>query len=78
MQTISVKLPDDVLERLDELARRTGEDRSALIRQSVGSLIDRKQSGSAHQKLAHLCGVFKGGAKDASVSEDYKERFGRD
>ncbi len=78
MQTVSVKLPDDVLGQLDELARQTGEDRSALIRQSVGSLVARKQSGSAHQKLAHLCGVFKGGAKDASVSEDYKQRFGRD
>jgi metal-responsive CopG/Arc/MetJ family transcriptional regulator len=78
MQTISVKLPDDVLGRLDELARQTGEDRSALIRQSVGSLVARKHSDSAHQKLAHLCGVFKGGAKDASVSENYKQRFGRD
>ena len=78
MQTVSVKLPDDVLGRLDELSRQTGEDRSALIRQSVGLLVANKHSGSAHQKLSHLCGVFKGGAKDASVSEDYKERFGRD
>lgn len=78
MQTVSVKLPDDVLGRLDELARQTGEDRSALIRQSVGALVAQKQSGSAHQKLAHLCGVFEGGPKDASVSEDYKERLGRD
>jgi metal-responsive CopG/Arc/MetJ family transcriptional regulator len=78
MQTVSVKLPDDVLGRLDELARQTGEDRSALIRQSVGSWVAKKHSGSAHQKLSHLCGVFKGGAKNASVSEDYKQRFGRD
>ena len=78
MQTVSVKLPEDVLGRLDELARQTGEDRSALIRQSVNSLVARRHSGSAHQKLAHLCGVFRGGAKDASVSEKYKERFGRD
>ena len=74
----SVKLPEDVLGRLDELARQTGEDRSALIRQSVSLLVSRKHSGSAHQKLAHLCGVFKGGVKDASVREEYKERFGRD
>ena len=78
MQTVSVKLPDDVLGRLDELSRQTGEDRSALIRQSVGLLVAQKLSGSAHQKLAHLCGVFQGGAKHASISEDYKERFGRD
>jgi metal-responsive CopG/Arc/MetJ family transcriptional regulator len=78
MQTVSVKLPDDVLGRLDELARQTGEDRSALIRKSVGLLVAKDHSGSAHQKLAHLCGVFKGGAKDASTSEDYKQRFGRD
>jgi Arc/MetJ-type ribon-helix-helix transcriptional regulator len=78
MQTVSVKLPEDLLGRLDELVRQTGEDRSALIRQSVGLLVANKQSGSAHQKLAHLCGTFKGGAKDASVSEDYQERFGRD
>lgn len=78
MQTISVKLPDDVVGQLDELARQTGEGRSALIRQSVGALVAQRQSGSAHRKLAHLCGVFKGGPKDASVSEDYKERFGRD
>lgn len=78
MRTVSVKLSDDLLGRLDELARQTGEDRSALIRESVDALVARKHSGSAHQKLAHLCGVFKGGAKDASVSEDYKEGFGRD
>ena len=78
MQTVSVKLPDDVLGRLEELARQTGEDRSALIRQSVGALVARKHSGSAHQKLAHLCGVFKGGAKDASVSEDYRKPDWRD
>ena len=78
MKTVSVKLPEDVLGRLDELSRQTGEDRSALIRQSVGLLVATNHSGSAHQKLAHLCGTFKGGATDASVSEDYKERFGRD
>lgn len=78
MRTVSVKLPDDVLGRLDELARQTGEDRSALIRQSVAQLLAKEHSRSAHQKLAHLCGVFQGGARDASVSEDYKERFGRD
>lgn len=78
MQTISVKLPDDMLGRLDELARQTGEDRSALIRKSVGLLVDKDHSGSAHQKLAHLCGVFKGGAKDASTSEAYKQRIGSD
>lgn len=78
MQTVSVKLPDDVLGRLDELSRKTGEDRSALIRQSVALLLTRKHSKSAHEKVSHLCGVFKGGPNNASVSEDYKERFGRD
>lgn len=78
MQTVSVKLPDDLMGRLDELARQTGEDRSALIRRSVGALVAQMLSGSAHKKLAHLCGMFQGGPKDASVSEDYKEGFGRD
>lgn len=78
VQTVSVKLPADILGRLDELSRQTGEDRSALIRQSVSLLIARRHSGSAHQKLTHLCGVFEGGAKDASVSKGYQERFGRD
>lgn len=78
MQTVSVKLADDVLGRLDELARKTGEDRSALIRQSVGLLLSQQHSTSAHEKISHLCGIFQGGATDASVSEDYKQRFGRD
>jgi metal-responsive CopG/Arc/MetJ family transcriptional regulator len=78
MQTVSVKLSDDMLGQLAELARKRGEDRSALIRESVGLLVAKKRGKSAHQKLAHLCGVFQGGAKDASVSEAYKERFGRD
>jgi metal-responsive CopG/Arc/MetJ family transcriptional regulator len=77
MQTVSVKLPDDVLERLDELARQTGENRSVLIRQSVAALMAIKRSDSAHQKLAHLCGVFKGGSKNASVSERYRQWFDR-
>lgn len=78
VKTVSVKLPAEVLGRLDELSRQTGEDRSALIRQSISLLVAKKHSGSAHQKLAHLCGVFECGVENASVSEDYKERFGRD
>lgn len=78
MQTISVKLPEELLVRLDDLARQTGEDRSALIRQSVNDLVTRKRSGSAHQKLAHLCGTFTGGPDDASVGDAYEQRFGRD
>lgn len=76
MQTVSVKLPEDMLGQLDELSRQTGQDRSALIRQSLGMLIAARHSGSAHQKLAHLCGIFEGGPSDGSVSEAYKERFG--
>jgi metal-responsive CopG/Arc/MetJ family transcriptional regulator len=76
MHTVSVKMPEDMLGRLDELSQQTGEDRSALIRQSVSMLIAARHSGSAHQKLAHLCGIFEGGAKNGSVSEDYKRRFG--
>jgi predicted DNA-binding protein len=78
MKTISVKLSDEMLGRLDDLAQKTGEDRSTLIRESVETLVANRHSRSAHEKLAHLCGVFKDGATDASSSEDYKERFGRD
>jgi metal-responsive CopG/Arc/MetJ family transcriptional regulator len=78
MRTISVKLSDEMLGRLDYLCLKTGEDRSSLIRESVELLVSQKYSRSAHEKLAHLCGMFKGGAKNASVSENYKERFGRD
>jgi predicted DNA-binding protein len=78
MRTISLKLSDEILGRLDDLSQKTGEDRSTLIRESVELFIANKLSCSAHEKLAHLCGLFKGGVKDASVSEDYKERFGRD
>jgi predicted DNA-binding protein len=78
MRTISLKLSDEMLGRLDDLSRKTGEDRSSLIRESVELFIANKHFRSAHEKLSHLCGLFKGGAKYASVSEDYRERLGRD
>jgi len=39
MKTLSLKLPESLLEKLDSAARKRGESRSALLREAIETII---------------------------------------
>lgn len=49
---------------------------SALLRQSVDDLIQRKGGRSAYDKAKHLCGIFSGPG-NLSTSKDYLKQYAR-
>jgi hypothetical protein len=49
---------------------------SALLRQSVEEMLQRKHTGSALEKVKHLCGIFSGPG-NLSTSKDYLKQYGK-
>lgn len=71
METINLKVPAGTKARL----RTLNPNISALLREEISRLLDRESDESAHRKVAHLCGVVKGGPKNASTSRDYLRKY---
>ena len=49
---------------------------SALLRQGVEEMLQRKRAGSALEKAKHLCGIFSGPG-NLSTSKDYLKQYGQ-
>jgi hypothetical protein len=71
METIMFKAPDGTKAKL----RRINRNLSALLRGEVEKLLDRRSNGSAYEKAQRLCGVIKGGARNAATSKDYLQQY---
>ena len=65
------KAPDGTKAKL----KRLNPNVSALVREAVQRLLASTGEGSAFEKSERLCGVFKGGAANASTSKDYLKRY---
>ena len=80
MQTISLRLPDDLLAQLDSEAKSRRVTKSWLVRESLEKAL-RKQSTSdivSCYDLAHdLAGTVKGLPEDLADNPKYMEGFGR-
>jgi hypothetical protein len=72
METIIFKAPPGTREKLRGINRNV----SALLRQGVAEIIQRKQDSSAHEKANHLCGIFKGAPRDLATRKDYRKQYG--
>lgn len=55
--------------------KRINPNVSALIREAVNKLLQNEANGSAFEKAERLCGVFKGGPRDASTSRDHLKQY---
>jgi len=85
MRTISLKLPDDLLTRLEGEAKARHVTRSRLIRESLEKELRRlalpKQSAergaSCYDLARDLAGSVKGLPRDLAENLKYKEGFGR-
>jgi len=67
VETIIFKAPTGTKAKL----RRLNRNVSALLRAQVQELIRPQSSQSAYAKAEDLCGVIKGGPKNAATSKDY-------
>ena len=80
MQTISLKLPDDLLAQLDSEAKARRVTKSWLVRDSLERAL-RKESPtgavSCYDLARDLAGVAKGLPQDLAENPKYMEGFGQ-
>jgi Ribbon-helix-helix protein, copG family len=80
MNTISLKLPDQLLERLEASARERGTTKSSLVRECIEqSLSTRPVGGKAtcYDLASDLAGALKGLPRDLATNPKYMEGFGQ-
>jgi predicted transcriptional regulator len=79
MRTISLKLPDDLLEELDRAARARQMTKSSLVRESLEKALRRHSASEAvscYDLAADLAGTLKGAPKDLAHNTKYMKGFG--
>ena len=79
MTTISIKIPDDLAARLDEVARAENVSRSALFRRALADKLNAKsrhRKPSLYELSADLCGIGDSGMGDLASNPKHMEKFG--
>jgi predicted transcriptional regulator len=74
MRIVSFKLPEDLDEALNDLARRRGTSRSAIVREALESLAKRKRR-SVTSLAGKLVGSVEGPA-DLATNRKHMSRYG--
>ena len=80
MQTISLKLPDDLLALLESEAKTRRVTKSRLIRESLENALRKKSTSGAascYDLASDLAGTLKGLPADLVDNPEYMDRFGR-
>jgi predicted transcriptional regulator len=65
--TLTVRLPEELLNRLREKARRTGLPMSRMVRQSLEASLN----GGGNQAWRKFAGIIKGGPRDVSSRKGF-------
>jgi metal-responsive CopG/Arc/MetJ family transcriptional regulator len=78
MQTISLKLPDDLLAQIEREAKARGITKSLLVRDSVERALRQTASGtsSCYELARDLAGSIKHMRKDLADNPKYMDGFG--
>jgi predicted transcriptional regulator len=79
MQTISLKLPDDLLAELEREARTRRVTKSVLVRESLEAALrgrPRRAAASCYDLARDLAGTVKGLPRDLAHNPKYMEGFG--
>ena len=80
MTTISLKLPDTLLARLEEESRHRRVNKSALVRAALEKELAAPSAGdhaSCYDLARDLAGSLKGLPKDLSTNPKYMKGFGK-
>ncbi len=79
MTTISLKVPDELVARMDAVARARQTSRSALLREALEEklkVVARKTPPSLYERSADLCGKKRSGLRDLASNPKHLEGFG--
>jgi len=79
MTTISLKIPDELISKVDALAREKRTSRSALLREALEEKVKaaaRKTPLSLFDQSADLCGTGQSGLGDLASNHKHLEGFG--
>jgi hypothetical protein len=78
VQTISLKLPDDLLAQLEQEAEARGITKSRLVRESLEKALRQPSTGvaSCYELARDLAGAVKDLPRDLAVNPKYMEGFG--
>ncbi|HEY3839470.1 MAG TPA: ribbon-helix-helix protein, CopG family [Bryobacteraceae bacterium] len=79
MQTISLKLPDDLLADLDREAKSRRVTKSVVIRESLEAALrdrSRQKRASCYDLARDLAGKVKGLPRDLATNPKYMQGFG--
>lgn len=78
MQTISLKVPDDLLAQLSKEAKARGLTKSSLVRQSLEQALRQATPGAAscYDLARDLAGAVEGMPKDLTENPKYMKGFG--
>lgn len=79
MKTISIKLPDDLLVKIQHAAKKRGETSSAFIRESVEESLSKEKNPSTSSCLDYardLSGCVQG-PPDLSTNPAHMDHYGR-
>jgi len=68
--TLSIRLPQELLDRLREKARRTGVPMGQMVRQSIEASLDAEPT----QAWRKYVGIFKDGPPDLSSRKGYSRK----
>ena len=79
MTTISLKIPDELVSRMDALARVQRTSRSAVLREALEDKLKaaaRKAPQSLYAQSADLCGMGSSGLGDLASNPKHMDGFG--
>ena len=79
MTTITLKVPDELVSRMDAVARGRRTSRSALLREALEEklkAVARKTPLSLYEQSADLCGKGSSGLRDLASDPRHLEGFG--
>ena len=76
MKTITVKLPPELDDKLEALARKINKTKSVVVRLALEEILRRPGGPSAHDLLENFCGRI-GTTKDLSTNQKYMSDYGK-
>jgi hypothetical protein len=78
MQTISMRLPDDLIADLEREAKARRVTKTSVVRESLEATLRAKSAKpvTCYDLSKHLAGKFKGGPRDLATNPKYMEGFG--
>jgi len=72
--TLTIRLPEELLKRLREKSRRTGLPMGRMVRESLESTLAEDAPAGGNQAWRKYVGIFKDGPPDLSTRKGYSRK----